>query len=349
MIKKQIGPLGVIIFFIGSLLAGCDTQPPVIHQLTGYAQGTTYHISWWSEKPTDTQKIQQAFSKTLDQIDKEFSTYRDDSYISQFNQSLSTDWQPASADFIQLVNIAKTVNQETKGCYDPTIGPLFSLWGFKADVLHVPSAQQIAEVQAQVGINHLETDTAQQRIRKTIPQLQVSFSSMSEGYTIGKLSKVLEAHDVQNYLVEFGGDMKIQGHKPGGQHWRVAIERPIRDEARQEPYRILTITDEQGVTLDTSGTYHHSFDANGKQYSHIINPRTGAPITHNLVSTTVLGHDPRVSDAWATAMMCLGPDEGKEIATAKQLEAFFIWQQDDTLASNKSPALAASKRVEFDQ
>lgn len=329
-----------------SLISGCS-QPPQLEKLEGFAQGTTYHISWWSEDDVPAADVKKVFDKTLAQIDKELSTYRDDSYISKFNNSHSTDWQPASPDFIQLIDIAKDIDSKTQGCYDPTIGPLFSLWGFQDDVLNVPTETQIQVVKNDLGMDKIEVDKEHLRIRKTLPTIQLNFSSMGEGYTIGKLSAILEEKGVKNYLVEFGGDMKIRGHKPGGEKWRIAIEKPRMNQDQQDrtPYQILTIQDENGVTLDTSGTYRHHLDANGKEYSHILDPRRGAPVTHNLISASVFGTDSRVSDAWATAMLCMGQKEGMQVAQKEGLSVFFIQNEEGKLVNSQSQHLKDSKRV----
>ncbi|RQW64739.1 FAD:protein FMN transferase [Vibrio viridaestus] len=335
-------------FVVVLLAAGCSKQPE-IKKIEGFAQGTTYHISWWSDNPVEQSTIKSLFSQKLASIDKELSTYRDDSYISEFNHSKSTEWQPASDDFIQLLHYAQSVNQKTDGCYDPTVGPLFNLWGFKKDVLHVPSEEQINAVRGQLGLDKIEIDEQGKRIRKTNEGVQLDFSSMGEGYTIGKLSQILEDNGITNYLVEFGGDMKIRGHKPGDVKWRIAIEKPISQKEGIQPYQLVTINDESGVTLDTSGTYHHSFDENGKEYPHILDLRTGAPVNHNLVSASVFGSTPALSDAWATAMLCLGPKEGAAIANKEQLEVFFIQKSGDNFTHFQSKALASSTRISFDQ
>ncbi|CAM3551072.1 Thiamine biosynthesis lipoprotein ApbE precursor [Vibrio aerogenes CECT 7868] len=338
----------VLVSTLSLFLSGCS-QPPEIQRVSGYAQGTTYHISWWSEKPVATETISGQFDQMLAVIDKELSTYRPDSFISLWNKNPSTDWQPASADFIHLLSVAKTIHHQTQGCYDPTIGPLFALWGFKKDVLQVPDPQKIAAVQAEIGIDKIEVSTDGLRIRKTLPGLQLDFSSMGEGYTISKLSQILETNGITNYLVEFGGDMKIRGHKPEGQKWRIAIERPVPSKDKRIPYQIVVIEDENGVTLDTSGTYHHSFDADGKAYSHILDPRTGSPVMHDLVSASVFGQDSVVSDAWATAMLCLGPKAGQEIADAEHLPVFFIQSRQEKLIASQSQALKTSKQVKLVQ
>ncbi|MFM2479135.1 FAD:protein FMN transferase [Celerinatantimonas sp. MCCC 1A17872] len=349
MFKRNLFRSGIVCLLVGllALLLSSCSKPIKIEKLSGYAQGTTYHISWWSQKLVSKDKVQEQFSNKLASIDKELSTWRDDSYISQFNHSSSTKWQKASKDFINLIELAKDINAKTQGCYDPTIGPLFSLWGFHKDVLHVPSKSQIAAVKHDLGIDKVEVDKARGMIRKTLPGVQLDFSSMGEGYTIGKLSQILQNDGIHNYIVEFGGDMKVKGHKPGGEKWRIAIERPIPTKDGIVPYRIVTINDESGVTIDTSGTYHHSFDEKGKEYSHILDPRTGAPITHDLVSASVFGHEAKVSDAWATAMLCLGPKEGMAVAKSQHLSVFFIRKDKKTLTPFESPALESSKRVTF--
>jgi thiamine biosynthesis lipoprotein len=327
-------------------LTGCS-QAPRLERIEGYAQGTSYHISFWSEDAVPVSKVEADFTTTLAQIDQELSTYRDDSYISQFNHSASTDWQAASADFIQLLDMAKEIHQKSAGCYDPTIGPLFDLWGFKQDTLTIPTAEQITATKAHLGMDKIEVDNAGLRIRKTVPELQLELSSMGEGYTIDKLSKVLESKGIHHYLVEFGGDMKIQGHKPNGEPWRVAIDRPVSGTDSPASYRIVTVHDEHAVTLNTSGTYRHYFDSNAKEYSHILNPRTGEPVSHDLVSVSVFGTEPSISDAWATTMLCLGPKEGAEVAEREKLDVFFIEKVQGELIHSSSQSFMDSKRVSF--
>ena len=339
---------GLSALLITTFLVGCS-EPPKLETVEGYAQGTTYQISFWSEDAVPVTEIQTAFNDTLAQIDKELSTYRPDSFISKFNRSPSVAWQPVSEDFVDLVKIAQDIHIKSEGCYDPTIGPLFDLWGFKTDQLHVPTREELTALKSELGIDKIEVDEENLRVRKTRPFLQLDFSSMGEGYTIGKLSHVLESKGYDNYMVQFGGDMKIKGHKPDGEKWRVAIQSPIPSaDGAPKVYKVITIKNEEGVTLDTSGTYNRHFDDNGVEYSHIINPSTGKPITHDLVSASVFGTDPRISDAWATTMLCLGPVEGANIAKEENLNVFFIERKNDKLVNSSSAALLKTDKVKFD-
>lgn len=331
-----------------TLLVGCS-EPPKIESIEGYAQGTTYQVLFWSEDKTLVSGVQTEFDATLEQIDKELSTYRPDSYISEFNTSPSLAWQTASSDFINLITTAKDINRKSQGCFDPTIGPLFDLWGFKNESLYVPSSFEVTEAKAKLGIDKIEVDTVLSRVRKTHPTLALDFSSIGEGYTIGKLSEILESNGVQNYMVQFGGDLKIKGKKPSGDQWRIAIQQPTSSfAAASRIYKVMTVVDEKGVTLDTSGTYNRFFDNSGKEYSHIINPMTGEPVSHNLVSASVFHTDGVLGDAWATAMLCLGPIEGKKIADQEQLEVFFIERKEGDFSESSSIALLKTTKVRFE-
>ena len=330
-----------------TLLVGCS-EPPKIESIEGYAQGTSYQVLFWSEDKTPVSGVQTEFDTTLSLIDKELSTYRPDSYISEFNASPSLAWQTASPDFINLITTAKDIHRKSQGCYDPTVGPLFDLWGFKNASFYVPTSAEIAETKAKLGIDKIEVDATLSRVRKTHPTLALDFSSMGEGYTIGKLSKVLEESGVKNYMIQFGGDLKVKGQKPNGDQWRIAIQQPTHaTAAAPKIYKIMNVIDEKGVTLDTSGTYNRYFDDNGVEYSHIINPNSGEPVKHNLVSASVLHRDGMLGDAWATAMLCLGPIEGKKIADQEKLEVFFIEKTSENFSDSSSTALLNTTKIKF--
>ncbi len=326
-----------------TLLAGGCGQAPRLQKLQGHAEGTTYHISWWSGRKVNAAELENHIQQALAKVDREISTYRKDSDLEKFNRSRSTDWQTMPADVIALLETARIVHTQSRGCYDPTIKPLFDLWGFQKDKLHVPSADEIAQVRSEIGFERVKIDKLRDRIRKTIPDLQLDLSSMGEGYTIWNLARVFDRAGIDNYLIEFGGDMMVKGHKPDGKRWRVAIERPMPGQVSVQ--KVVSIDNEDGVSVNTSGTYRHYFDKDGHVYSHILNPRTGAPVTHNLVSATVFGRDPRLTDAWATAMLCMGKKEGEKVAERLDLKVFFIQQEKNYLLESESPELRNTSDV----
>ncbi len=323
---------GLILFF--SVLTGCSD--PSVQKLEGSAQGTTYHISYWSELPMDGKDIETTIKNELDTIDRTLSNYRLDSIIEKFNSNENTDNQEVGNEIVSLVRIAQTVHQASQGCFDLTIKPLFELWGFRGDELTIPNDTAILKTLSQTGMGKLEV-VDETHLRKRQANLKVDLSSIAQGYSVGKISRALEQKGIKNYLVEIGGELKTLGHKPDLQAWRIAVERPLPGE--QVMQKIITMPKESPMAVMTSGTYRHYFDHEGKRYSHILDARTGRPVTHNLVSITIIHDDPTIADAWDTALLCLGQKEGMKVANAEKIPALFIQQQGNELIESRSDAL----------
>ena len=316
------------------MLAGCSEQ--VIQKLEGSAQGTTYHISYWSELPVDGKDIEASIKNELDSIDKMLSNYRPDSVIEAFNSTENTDTQAVGNEIVSLVRIARTVHKASQGCYDLSIKPLFELWGFRGDKLTIPNDQTILKTLTQIGMEKLEV-VDDMHLRKKQTDLKVDLSSIAQGYSVESISRVLEQKGIKNYLVEIGGELKTRGHKPDLQAWRIAVERPLPGE--QVMQKIITMPKESPMAVMTSGTYRHYFDAQGQRYSHILDARTGRPVSHDLVSVTVFLEDPVIADAWSTALLCLGQQDGMKAANAEEIPALFIQQQENELIESRSDAL----------
>ncbi|MGZ8222115.1 MAG: FAD:protein FMN transferase [Methylobacter sp.] len=318
-----------------SMLAGCSE--PAIQKLEGPAQGTTYHISYWSESPVDTQDIKAGIENEFAVIDKLLSNYRPDSTIETFNSIENTESQEVGGEIVSLVKIAQVVNQASQGCYDLTIKPLFDLWGFKGDALTIPNDSTILTTLKQIGMAKLEVvdDT---HLRKKQAGLKVDLSSIAQGYSVERISKVLAQKGISNYLVEIGGELKTNGYKPGLQPWRIAVERPLPEERTM--HKVVTMPKDSPIAVMTSGTYRHYFDDHGQRYSHILDARNGRPVRHNLVSVTVLIGDPAVADAWSTALLCLGPKDGMAAANTAKIPALFIELQGSELIESRSEALS---------
>ncbi len=323
-----------------SLLAACSE--PTIQKLEGAAQGTTYHISYWAKLPADNPVIAADIKNELASIDKTLSNYRPDSVIELFNSSENTDSQEVGSEIVALVRIAQTVTQASQGCYDLTTKPLFDLWGFRGETLTIPDEADVQKTLSQIGMEKLEVvdDT---HLRKKQADLKVDLSSIAQGYSVGKISKVLEQNGINDYLVEIGGELQTRGQKPDSQPWRIALERPLPGEQRMQ--KRITMPKESPMAVMTSGTYNHYFDYQGQRYSHILDARTGRPITHDLVSVTVIHADPTVADAWDTALLCLGQQEGMAAANAAHIPAFFIQQQGNELIESRSDALNTLDKI----
>jgi thiamine biosynthesis lipoprotein len=334
---RYIAPISSL-FLI--MLTGCSE--PTIQKLEGPAQGTTYHISYWSESPVDSKDIKAGIENEFTIIDKLLSNYRPDSTIETFNSIENTDSQDVGGEIVSLVKIAQVVNQASRGCYDLTIKPLFDLWGFRGDALTIPDDPALLATLKQIGMKKLEVvdDT---HLRKKQADLKVDLSSIAQGYSVERISHVLEQKGIVHYLVEIGGELKTNGYKPGLQPWRIAVERPL-PEARVM-HKVVTMPKDSPLAVMTSGTYRHYFDDHGQRYSHILDARTGRPITHNLVSVTVLLGDPAVADAWSTALLCLGQKDGILAANTAKIPALFIELQGTELVESRTDALNTLKTL----
>lgn len=326
---------GLVLFL--ALATGCSDQ--TIQKLQGFAQGTSYHISYWSESPINNEEIKADIESEFDKIDVLLSNYRTDSVIESFNQSRDSGSHDVGTEIVSLVRVAQSVHSASRGCYDLTIKPLFELWGFNTDKPAIPDDATIGQNLKRVGMDKLEVVDAS-HLSKKQPDLKVDLSSIAQGYSVERIGKVLEQKGIEHYLVEIGGELKTRGYKPGMQPWRIALEKPLPGE--QMLQKIITMPKESPLAIMTSGTYRHYFDNNGRRYSHILDARTGRPVTHGLVSVTVAYEDPVVADAWSTALLCLGQQEGLIAANAHNIPALFIEQQDDNqLIESRSVPLNA--------
>ena len=216
------------------------------------------------------------------------------------------------------------LNGLTLGALDVTVGPLVNLWGFgpeaRPDV--VPTDEELAARQANTGIHHLSVEG--NKLSKDIPNLYVDLSTIAKGWGVDVVADYLQSEGIHNYMVEVGGEMRLKGINREGVPWRIAIEKPTVDERS-----IQEIIEPGDMAIATSGDYRNYFESNGVRYSHIINPHTGKPIHHKVVSVTVLDKSSMTADGLATGLMVLGEDKGMEIANENNIPVFMIVKTDD--------------------
>lgn len=263
------------------------------------------------------------------------SNYRPDSVIETFNAQQSQEPIEVGEELVQLVEIARQVSAHSEGCYDLTVKPYFELWGFRGDKLTKPSTEQIQALKQSIGLDKVSSKEGS--LTKLEPALRVDVSSIAQGYTVGQLAKILDKAGIQNYLVEVGGELVSKGKKPEAKAWRVAIEKPLPDS--QKLQKIISVQQSEPLSIMTSGTYRHFYDQDGVRYSHVLDARTGTPVTHDTVSTTILIPDPTWGDAWSTAFLCMGSEQGLKVADELKLPVLFIDQQGDDFIEKPSRAL----------
>lgn len=331
----------LLIFAVTLLLLACN-KPPELQKISGNAQGTTYHISFWSQKPVDTANIKQMIEAEFTRIDEQLSNYRKDSAIEQLNATISTEPLAVSAEIIGLIEQARAVSLLSDGCYDLTIKPLFELWGFKDDKLSIPDKASLQKALQTVGFEQIKIVDAN-HLQKLNPQLRIDLSSIAQGYSVSRMVSILEQQGIENYLVEVGGELQTRGKKPDTSAWRIALEKPLSSERTMQ--KVVTINRAEPLAVMTSGTYRHYFDKDGKRYSHILDAKTGSPVNHDTVSVTVLHDNPTQADAWSTALLCLGKTRGMEAANKAGIAALFIEQENGVFNEFRTAPFEALKQI----
>jgi thiamine biosynthesis lipoprotein len=302
------------------VLAGCSESAK--KQLVGFdgsTMGTSYSLRWVAKDDRQIAEIQQAVEERLALINQQMSTYIRESEVSRFN-ALSSGEMLVSAELASLVQRSQAISKQTAGAFDITVGPLVNLWGFGPEgrVVSTPSGDKIASLRARVGYQKLGVSQNPPLLTKAT-NLQVDLSAIAKGYAVDQLASLLAGKGINNYLVEIGGEIKLSGNKPNGESWRIAIEAPLTTErAAQHVFPI------SNIAMATSGGYRNYFEEDGVRYSHTINPLTGAPIRHALVSVTVLHPSCADADALATALMVMGDEKGVEFAKHHDLAAYFL-------------------------
>ena len=297
--------------------------------------GTYYQIKYvldaqqQGNKQLSAEALQVEIDKRLELVNDLMSTYRPDSELSRFN--ISEKSLQVSDAMRDVVNAALTISAQTDGAYDVTVGPLVNLWGFGPDKRpnKVPSQALINEKMAFVGSHYLSLNG--NTLTKAIPQLYVDLSSIAKGYGVDFIAEYLQQLGIENYLVDIGGELRVTGSKPGKEQWTLAVERPV---AGQNVQRLIHIGD-NGIA--TSGDYRNYFESDGIRYSHTIDPKTGKPITHKLVSVTVIDKSCMLADGYATAITVLGPKAGLEFATKQHLAVFLLVKEGDDFSEQYTP------------
>ncbi|WP_392386868.1 FAD:protein FMN transferase [Marinomonas primoryensis] len=296
---------------------------PELVSFSGPTMGTTYTVKFYTtenvKKPSD---LKVGVDAALVRVNKLMSTYDPNSELSVFNKLPENQFSNISEDMAYVIDKALLISEMSGGEYDITIGPLVNLWGFGPGEREdkVPSQVLIDEAKSRVGYHYLKLDGRKLTKEKNI---YVDLSSIAKGYGVDMVAQVLQDRGVENYLIEIGGEILSKGVKADGTSWKVAIESPAGGHGIVE--RIMSVTD---IAVATSGDYRNYFEKNGVRYSHTISPKTGRPITHRLVSVTVVDKTTTMADGLATAITVLGPEKGFEFAQKNGVAAYLLVKTD---------------------
>ena len=315
--KKLLSILSMIL-----LIAAC--APRQIHKkisFSGMAQGTYYAVTYFDHLNRD---FQVQIDSLLDAFDMSVSMWKPESVISRINRG--EEAVICDSIFINTYILARKVAEESNGAFDYTVGPLVNAWGFgfedrqKVDQAMVDSLLPLVDY-------HLVSLEGNQIIMEK-EGIKFDFNAIAQGYSVDLVGEFLESKGIENYLVDIGGEVLGKGNKPYEGPWVVGLEKPSENEFSE---RKLEATIELlDMAMATSGNYRKFYEENGVRYSHTIDPENGYPVTHTLLSVSVLASNAGLADAWATAFMVMGVDKAKKLLSSRDdLEAYFIFSNED--------------------
>lgn len=324
------------------LFSGCDsattpaTPASTATVLDGKTMGTFWRVSVIGVDEAKAQALRAKVQAQLDADDRLLSTWKNDSALMRFNHATDTRPWPMSEAMADIVTLSLRIGAKTHGAMDITVGPLVNLWGFGPDKQPVatPDAQAIAAAKARTGLQHLQVinQSGRQFLQKDIPDLFVDLSTVGEGYAADHLARLMEQEGISRYLVSVGGALVSRGMNGEGKPWRVAIQKPTdRENAVQ------AIVDINGHGISTSGSYRNYYELDGKRISHVIDPQTGQPITHKLVSVTVIAPTALEADGWDTGLMVLGPEKAQQVVREQGLAVYMIVKEGEGFKTWMSP------------
>ena len=321
MLKKHplLSALFLLLLIAGTvyILRRADNKKYL--QLSGNVFGTVYHITYHSSQPLDKE-----VENTLKGVDSTFSMFNPNSLTSQINAGQ----QPVLNDaFIEVFQLALNVWRQTQGAFDITVAPLVDAWGFGRkqrtnDTLQTPP--DIDNLLRHVGSDKIKLQG--HRLIRMDSLVQLDFSAIAKGYACDALAAMMQRHHVDNYMIEIGGEVACRGYNAKHETWTIAVTKPEEAaDVNSEAYQAILQLKDKAVA--TSGNYRNYYYKGGKRYAHTINPHTGRPVQHNLLSATVIAKHCALADAYATAFMVMGlTDTQRFLQQHKELDAMLIYE-----------------------
>jgi len=303
----------VLIFF-----QGCDSNSSMEKiQFAGQAQGTYYSITYFS---SDGKNYQASIDSLLEQFDNTASLWVENSLINKVNNN---DDVIVDDVFLDLFELSQEVSENTNGYFDMTVGPLVAAWGFGTNSEPSINPGTVDSLLPLVNFRNVEME--KRKVIKSDPRIKFDFNGVAQGYSVDMVSEFLESKGIDNYLVDIGGEVYARGKKPGRKRWKIGIEKPSDfQNSSREITAELPITNQ---AVATSGNYRKYYEQDGVRYSHTIDPKTGYPVKHSLLSVTVITDQCASADAYATAIMAMGLEDALLFIKEKHvdLEVYFIY------------------------
>lgn len=296
------------------------------YSLNGKTMGTRYTAIFYAPEGLDTAAIGTSLFAAVDKVDRQMSNWIPESDLCHLNAAPGNSWIEVPPELAHVLETGLTVGRESHGAFDMNVGALVDAWGFGPAGRTLPAHDAVPQEQpAARSVDTLEVNRARHQVRKRAP-VKLDLCGIAKGYGVDQLAYCLDRWDISSYLVGIDGEMRARGDKPGGEAWAVAIEQPTF--GRREVAGVMELND---AAIATSGDYRHWVEIDGKRYAHTMDPRSGQPLSNGLAAVTVLMPTCMLADAWATALMVLGEQDGVALAREKGIDALFVLREGDQL------------------
>ena len=282
--------------------------------------GTRWSALFFTPPGFDARPVQTALQKAVDEVDAHMSTWKPDSDLMRLNRAPVGESVVVPADLAHVLALGMTIGRASGGAFDIGMGDAVHAWGFGPAAADVQGIRTAMAASRRPAHEMLKLEGTQ--VRKRGP-IALDLNGIAKGYGVDSLAATLRSFGIDAALVGIDGEMRAQGLRPDGEAWTIAIEAPDTD--RRAPHAILNLQD---AAVATSGDYRHWVTVEGRQLSHTMDPRRGAPLLSSPASVTVIAPSCAEADAWATALMVVGPEAGTALASRQGLSALFLLRDD---------------------
>lgn len=308
----------LLFLIIGTFFILRDRTPEVYTTDSGHIFGTQYNIKYKS-----VEDLHKEIKATLLQVDNSLSMFNKNSIISAFNNNRDTT---ANEMFAEVFNLAQEISAKTGGAFDITVAPLVNAWGFGFKKGELPDSATVEELRSKVG--YATVTLVDRKLVKQDPGTMLDCSAIAKGYGCDMIARMLDSRNITDYMIEIGGEVVTKGKNDRGTAWNISISKPTENTtgSHNAHQRIVAIS---GKAMATSGNYRNFRIENGKKFAHTIDPRTGYPVQHSLLSATVIADNCAKADAYATSFMVMGLEKAIEQCKSDSIEAFFIYSNEN--------------------
>ena len=319
--KRLIWQIPFLLFLVIGTVIIIKQQKNINYQHDeGFIFGTIYHITYHSDT-----NLKKEIETELKKVDQSLSPFNKTSVISKVNRNENPVIDPM---FKEVFLLAENISNETHGAFDITVAPLVNEWGFGFKKGVEPTRQVIDSLKYIVGYQKVKL-TPKNYVQKQDPRIMLDCSAIAKGYGCDVVARLLRKNGINDYMIEIGGEIVTRGFNQKQEPWRIGVNKPTDDSLNtsQELQTVLNVTD---IAMATSGNYRNFYYKNGKKYAHTIDPKTGYPVQHNILSATVLAKNCATADAYATSFMVLGLEGAQKILQQHpELMAYLIYADKD--------------------